>query len=101
MERNTKVYKFIRPGARDPGCRPLPELDDNADVADDDGDEGEHKLCDVGESSVYQFVRVFPGLLAEHLVGGGIFYQLHEQSIAGNMKYVLILILYASLEVEV
>ena len=87
MERNTKVYKFIRPGARDPGCRPLPELDDNADVADDDGDEGEDKLGDVSETSVYEFVCLVPGLLTDHHVRGRIFKQLHDQSITVNISY--------------
>ena len=94
FERNTKVYKFIRPGARDPGCRPLPELDDNADVADDDGDEGEDELGDVGESSVYQFVGLTPGFLTDHRVGGRIFKQPHDQSVAVNIFKLLQNVVY-------
>ena len=76
---------LYKPGARYPGGWPLPELDDNADVADDDGDEGEDELGDVSEASVDEFVCLFPGFLTDHGVGGGIFKQLHDQSIAVNI----------------
>ena len=65
------------------GC-PLPQLDDDTDVADDDRDEGEHELCDVSESSIYEFIGLLPRLLTEHLVGGWVLNQLHEQSITVN-----------------
>ena len=73
------------PGARDACSRPLPELDNNADVADDDGDEREDELGDVSEGSVYEFVSLTPGFLTDHRVGGRIFKQLHDQSIAVNV----------------
>ena len=87
---NYKRYKELslslyKPGARYSSGRPLSELDDNADVADDDGDEGEDKLGDVSETSVYEFVCLIPGLLTDHHVRGRIFKQLHDQSISVNI----------------
>ena len=73
------------PGAGYACSRPLPELDNNADVADDDGDEREDELGDVSEASVYEFVSLTPGFLTDHRVGGRIFKQLHDQSIAVNI----------------
>ena len=67
------------------GC-PLPQLDHDTDVADDDRDEGEHELGDVGEASVDEFVGLFPGLLADHLTGGGVLDQLHEQGVAVTVQ---------------
>ena len=87
---NYKRYKELslslyKPGARNPGGRPLSELDDNADVADDDGDEGEDELGDVSEPSVDEFVGLTPGFLTDHRVGGRIFKQPHDQSVAVNI----------------
>ena len=82
-------FPFNTPGARLAQGRPLPQLDYNAAVANDDGDEGENELSDVGESPVYEFVSVFPGLLAEHLVCARIFNQLHEQSVSENIYFFL------------
>ena len=76
---------LFKPWARYSGGRPLPELDDNADVADDDGDKGEDELGDVSEPSVDEFVCLFPGFLTDHGVGGRIFKQLHDQSVAVNI----------------
>lgn len=61
----------------------------NADVADDDGDEGEDELGEVSEAAVYELVGLSPGFLTDHSVGGGIFKQLHDQSIAVNILYLL------------
>ena len=87
---NYKRYKELslslyKPGARYSSGRPLSELDDNADVADDDGDEGEDELGDISEASVDEFVSLFPGFLTDHGVGGRIFKQLHDQSVAVNI----------------
>ena len=87
-------FPFNAPGARLAQGRPLPQLDYNAAVADDDGDEGEDELGDVSEASVYKLVSLFPGFLTYNRVGGGIFKQLHDQSIAENIFTLLQDVLY-------